>query len=95
MHDYDEGEITKEEAVDLFSDLESFDEVPDEAAAVENSDADKAADRGSLTENMFIRALDKKPEKVYLRMRIIIDPSYPGGYKAESPFDFGGIDNQY
>ena len=44
---------------------------------------------------MFIRALKKSPKKLYLHMRIIIDPCYPGGYRAESPFDFGGIDNGY
>lgn len=96
VHDYDEGGISKEEAVDLFADLESFDEAPDELdTASENYNTDRTTEHGGLKENMFIRALDKQPEKIYLRMRIIIDPSYPGGYKAESPFDFGGIDNQY
>lgn len=96
VHDYDEGGISKEDAVDLFADLESFDEAPDELdTASENYNTDRAAEHSGLKDNMFIRALDKQPEKIYLRMRIIIDPSYPGGYKAESPFDFGGIDNQY
>lgn len=44
---------------------------------------------------MFIRALNKKPTKLFLRMRIIIDPAYPGGYRAEAPFDFGGVDNNF
>lgn len=92
--EYDEGEITKEEAVDLFADLEAFDEEPDDNAAELENNKKPNENRG-LKENMFIRALDKKPIKLYLRMRIIIDPSYPGGYKAESPFDFGGIDDNY
>ena len=44
---------------------------------------------------MFVRPLNKKTGKIYLRMRVIIDPTYPGGYRAESPFDFGGIDDNY
>ena len=24
-----------------------------------------------------------------------IDPKYPGGYRAESPFDLGGVDDNY
>ena len=84
--DYEDGEISKEEAVDIFADLESFDEEET------NNDDEKTS---SLKGDMFIRALKKSPKKLYLRMRILIDPSYPGGYRAESPFDFGGIDNGY
>lgn len=94
IDEYDEGEISLEEAVDLFADLESFDEEVEEAD--ENTEKMLPANRtDTLKGNMFIRALKKKPTKLYLRMRIIIDPSYPGGYKAESPFDFGGVDNNY
>ncbi len=92
VKNYDEGEITKDEAADLFSDLDSFDEETiDEAEALPS---ERKRDSG-LKENMFIRALSKKPIRLYLRMRIIIDPSYPGGYRAESPFDYGGIDNNF
>ena len=68
-----------------------FDEEEDVATleSVE-SDAQKV-----LQSNMFIRALNCPPKRIYLRMRIIIDPQYPGGYRAESPFDFNGIDNDY
>ena len=86
----EDGNISKEEAVDIFADLESFDEETEELDATDNNDKST-----SLKGNMFIRALKKAPKKVYLRMRIIIDPCYPGGYRAESPFDFGGIDNGY
>lgn len=95
-HGYDEGKITKEETVDLFADLESFDEAPEEADTdFSKFGTDKVAGSAGLKKNMFIRPLKKEPEKVYLHMRIIIDPNYPGGYRAESPFSFGGFDNQY
>lgn len=90
--DYDEGVVSKDDAVDLFSELDSFDEEIEEEPDVVLTDSRKES---SLKENMFIRALNKKSTWAYLRMRIIIDPSYPGGYRAESPFDFGGIDNNY
>ncbi len=91
--DYAEGEISKEEAVDFFADLESFDEELEDETESQSRESTK--NTGILKGNMFIRALNKKPTKLYLRMRIIIDPSYPGGYRAESPFDFGGIDNSF
>lgn len=85
----DEGEITEEEAIDIFADLESFDE------EIEEPDTNEIISH-TIKGNMFIRALKKDPVNLYLRMRIVIDPSYPGGYRAESPFgDFNGIDNNY
>ena len=91
VDDYIEGDISKEEAIDLFSDLDSFDEEEEEI------DDSNVAERktGILEDNMFIRALSGKSKKLYLRMRIIIDPGYPGGYRAESPFDFSGVDDNY
>ena len=89
--DLDEGIITKEEAIDIFADLDSFDEAEEEETLNECSETNS----DSLKSNMFIRPLKKAPEKLYLRMRIIIDPSYPGGYRAESPFNFEGIDNNF
>ena len=91
VDDYIEGDISKEEAIDLFADLESFDEEEEEIGE-SNVPESKT---GVLRDNMFIRALSGKPKKLYLRMRIIIDPSYPGGYRAESPFDFNGVDDNY
>ena len=86
----DNGEITRDEAIDLFADLESFEEeIESEDNIVQDNNG------GELEKDMYIRALDKDPEMKYLRMRIIIDPSYPGGYRVESPFDIGGIDNEY
>ena len=91
VDEYIEGDISKEEAIDLFSDLESFDEEEEE---IDDSNVPERK-TGILKENMFIRALSGKPKKLYLRMRIIIDPGYPGGYRAESPFDFNGVDDNY
>ena len=91
VREYEDGEISKEEAVDIFANLESFDEKIDEETEFENAEKKD----GALKGNMFIRALKKSPQKLYLRMRIIIDPSYPGGYRAESPFDLNGIDNGF
>ena len=71
------GEISQEEAVDLFVDLESFDEELEEGSHNESMKADKK--QVALKGNMFIRALNKEPTKCFLRMRIIIDPAYPGG----------------
>ncbi|MGN0441541.1 MAG: hypothetical protein ACI4FO_02435 [Acutalibacteraceae bacterium] len=96
VDEYDEGEISKEEAIDLFADLDSFEEEPEETnERAKEKGAVSVRKSTSLTRNMFIRNLEKKPIKLYLRMRIIIDPSYPGGYRAESPFDLGGIDNNF
>lgn len=91
VDDYLESAIPKEEAFDLFFDLESFDEEEDEV--IERYFQENKA--GRLPQNMFIRALRGKPKNLYFRMRIIIDPSYPGGYRAESPFDFYGVDDNY
>ncbi len=102
--EYDEGEITKEEAIDsfaneeaidLFADLESFDEEIDSVEEEQSEHPFKIANKGSLRGKMFIRTLQRDPINIYLRMRIIIDPSYPGGYRTESPFDFSGIDDNY
>lgn len=88
---YDEGEIDLDEAVDLFEDLDVFDEEED----VKTLESAERNAQKELRSNMFIRALNRPQKRIYLRMRIIIDPQYPGGYRAESPFDFNRIDNNY
>ncbi|PKO08623.1 MAG: hypothetical protein CVU40_14290 [Chloroflexi bacterium HGW-Chloroflexi-2] len=89
--EYDEGEISHDEAVDLFEDLDAFDEV-ENVTPLESLESDALKEHHC---NMFIRALNCPPKRIYLTMRIIIDPQFPGGYRAESPFDFNGIDNNY
>ncbi len=90
--DSDITEDSNDEAESFFSDLDSLDEETEEDY---NLQADSEDNNDGITSNMFIRALNKKSLRLYLRMRIIIDPSYPGGYKADSPFDFAGKDNSY
>lgn len=90
LEDFDEGVISLEEAIDLFEDLDAFDEVPDEENDVLEDNTEQS---GTLSENMFIRPLSNAQKKYFLRMRIIIDPRVPGGYKVESPFDFNGLDD--
>ncbi len=87
-----DGEITLDEAVDLFEALDTFDEVDESEIPEESTTANSKND---LSKNMFVRALNCPPKYVYLTMRIILDPAYPGGYRAESPFDLNGIDSSY
>lgn len=88
---YSDGDITLDEAVDLFQGLEHFDE-EEEVNTLEVFDKNAQA---ALKENMFIRALNCPPKHIYLTMRVILDSQYPGGYRVESPFDLNGIDDNY
>jgi len=87
-----DGDITFESAVDLFEELDAFDEVD---GTEETAEPEISNGKAGLSKNMFVRALNCPPKYVYLTMRIILDPSYPGGYRAESPFDLSGIDSSY
>ena len=88
---YNDGDISLEEATDLFEDLESLDEFND----LIDPNVSEAAHTNKLQGNMFIRQLNCPAKWVYLTMRLIIDPQVPSGYKVESPFDLDGIDNSY
>lgn len=91
--DFNEGNISVEEAKDLFEDLESFDEELDVESVEENTYLE-AYDNKEL-EGLYIRTLKKSPKKFYLRMQIIIDPHTPGGFRVESPLPFSNIDENY
>jgi len=105
-NEYDEGNITFDEAVeaieeddelfisvDFDDDIDSFDEADfEEVETMESAEREKKSNYAS---NMFVRALENSQKKIYLHMRIIIDPSVPGGYRVESPFKMRGIDNSY
>ena len=80
---YNDGDISLEEATDLFEDLESLDEFND----LIDPNVSEAAHTNKLQGNMFIRQLNCPAKWVYLTMRLIIDPQVPSGYKVESPFD--------
>lgn len=92
---YREGDITLEEAVDtvdLFEDLDEFDE-SDIASHEDESNIENQETK--MKNNMFIRALNCPQKRVYLTMQIEIDPLYPGGYRVKSPFNLNGLDNNY
>lgn len=89
---HDEGDLTHDEASDLFEALDAFDEEEYEPTTLKDVAMES---KRNLQNNMFIRALNCPPKRIYLTMRIIIDPQVPGGYRVESPFDFNGIDNTY
>lgn len=88
-----EAEIDTDGTVDLFVDEEDFEE--DTNYTDDTDVAEPVGNEGELKGNMLIRALDKEPIKAYLRMRIVIDLSCPGGYRTESPLDYEGYDNDY
>lgn len=89
---YIEGDLSKDEAVDLAEDLFDNDEAFDDGQERDELLV-KEIQTPSLKRNMFIRALNCPHKKVYLTIRIIIDPKVPGGYKVESPFDLNGVDD--
>ena len=91
------------ESIDLFADLDSFDEEiidhnDDETDVLHDFKDNLSSDKyvTNTPNDVFVRKLNKPALKLYLRMRIIIDPNSPGGYKVESPFnDFNGADNEF
>lgn len=90
---FENEEISRQEAEDLFADLECFDEADEEVDVQEDNET--AKEQVPENENMLIRKLNKPSLRMYLRMKLIIDPSSPGGYRVHSPFDFGNIDDSY
>lgn len=91
--EFDEGNLSIDEAKDLFEDLESFDEELDDAFETEEVESEK--DNLKISKGLYIRALDKAPKKFYLRMQVIIDPHVPGGFRVESPLPLNNIDENY
>lgn len=85
---FDADEISRLEAEDCFEALESLDEEWEEPEV-------GGLLARELSGDMFIRALKKEPTKLYLQMRIVIDPKVPGGYRVESPFNYRGLDNSF
>lgn len=103
----DEKNISYEEAVesieeniffttmDIDEEMDSFDEAELEESEDETLASKEQNEKSYLSSKMFVRPLDTKKKSVYLHMRIIIDPAVPGGYRVESPYKLGGIDNGY
>lgn len=106
-HHLDEGDISYDEAVksveddDLFlkpdpaEDFDSFDEAELDEPEIETMASSEQKMKNKLTAAMFVRPLKNSKKNMYLHMRIIIDPGEPSGYKVESPFKLGDIDNGY
>jgi hypothetical protein len=87
------GHKSDETAAELFAGIESD---LSEADYLEDDDTkDNAAEKSSTaSKKLKVRKLDRPTKKLYLQMRIIFDPSVPGGFLVESPFDFYGNDNE-
>lgn len=88
---YSDGEMTLDDATDLVEDLNTSDD--EEDFIVDDIDTENTLHPQST--KRFVRTLKCPPTYLYLIMRIILDPQYPGGYRVESPFDLNGIDNSY
>jgi hypothetical protein len=83
-----------EEIIDLFAGIEAdLSEADYNNDSEELTDNDNKRKNNTVSRNLKVRKLKRKPKKLYLQMRIIIDASIPGGFSVESPFDFDGYDN--
>lgn len=93
-HQVEDDEISYAKAQDIYAEFDSFDEA-------EYSNTEVQAD--SLDENIlmplgygaFVRPLKRPPQKLFLKMQIIISPDVPRGFIAESPLNLSGIDNEF
>jgi len=87
------GIASDEEIIDLFADIEAdLSEADYQDESEESAENDNKENK--VTRNLLVRKLRRKPQKLYLQMRIVIDVSIPGGFSVESPFDFDGYDNE-
>ena len=93
LQQLERGEISQEEALDLYAEYEAFDEISDYGQ--EDEDESGHVSLGQYDFKGNVRLLNRSPQKLYLEMRIIISPEYPFGYKVESPLDFGGLDDYF
>jgi len=90
------NKASDEEVADLFAGIES--DLSESNYQEEDKDEDENDNQNNIAQitskNSKIRLLKVRPEKLYLQMRIVFDPSVPGGFLVESPFDFRGNDNE-
>ena len=104
----DEANSTKSEieefrlqAEQLFSDLESYDEVEETPLPERNTLS--AEERGielpsaeQDSEKKYIRKLETPPKCYYIQLKLVFDPSKLNGYDVESPFaELRGIDSPW
>ena len=94
----EKGEISVEEGIELFADLEADlieTDYSDDSTDMKVNSIDKNAGMSSAASGKYkVRRLKTSLKRLFLQMRIIIDPSVPGGFSVESPFDFNGNDNE-
>jgi hypothetical protein len=86
------NDVPDEDIMDSFAGIEA-----DLSEANYQDDSKELANEGkknAISRNLKVRKLNRKPKKLYLQMRIVIDPSIPGGFSVESPFDLDGYDNE-
>ena len=93
LQQLERGEISQEEALDLYAEYEAFDEISD----YENDEGVEREQVELSKDNIIcsVRLLNRPPQRLYLEMRIIISPEVPFGYKVESPLDFNGLDDYF
>jgi hypothetical protein len=92
----EKGSIDEDEVEALFTEIESdFSEVEYAEPNQQQSEDELFEHNGEENENFRMRRLKRESVKYYLQMRIVFDPSLPGGYMVESPLDFGGYDNDF
>lgn len=89
-HSWDAGDLSRDEAQD-----EALLLLDDAVEVVNPENSRFSVQEGSLNAGMAVRVLKTEPRKLYLRMRMVIDPKTPGGYRVEAPFDLGGIDDGF
>lgn len=82
-----------------FDDLDSLDEEDFEVIPVSEEKVEKVEPLKSFGNKTIIRLMRGKPginpKKVFLTMRVVIDPSTSEGFRVTSPFNMKGIDDKY
>lgn len=82
-----------------FDDLDSLDEEDFEVIPVSEEKVEKVEPLKSFGNKTIIRLMRGKPginpKKVFLTMRVVIDPSTSEGFRVTSPFNMKGIDEMY
>jgi len=92
---YKKSETSDEEIIELFADIEAdLSEADYQNGNEESTEDDSEVKISTVSKKSKVRKLNREPVKLYLQMQIIIDPSVPGGFRVESPFDFYGNDNE-
>lgn len=87
-------------AINAFeAEFEGLDSLDEEDTAVLPDIAEEVAEKKPIDGKKLIRLLQNKPgsnpRKVFLTMRVVIDPSTSAGFRISSPFNMRGVDEEY